>query len=119
MLVKLEKKVERSDLGFINDILANRTKEESGDYYVKRFSIDVRENLNDSFNNGVFEEGQKTQDGADPSESKLAVQVSPGTAYVSGYRTEKLGNTFKDILKLEHLLLLIVSHLLLTLVTMF
>ena len=96
---KLEKKVERSDLGFINDILANRTKEESGDYYVKRFSIDVRENLNDSFNNGVFEEGQTTQDGADPSESKLAVQVSPGTAYVSGYRTEKLGNTFKDILK--------------------
>ena len=56
---KLEKKVERSDLGFINDILANRTKEESGDYYVKRFSIDVRENLNDSFNNGVFEEDRR------------------------------------------------------------
>ena len=47
----IENKVERSDLGFINDVLATRTKEESGDYYVKRFSIDVRENLNDAFNN--------------------------------------------------------------------
>ena len=93
---KIEKKVERSDLGFINDILATRTKEESGDYYVKRFSIDVRENLNDAFNNGVFTSDATTQDGNTPAESKLAIQVSPGTAYVSGYRTEKLGNTFKD-----------------------
>ena len=93
---KIEKKVERSDLGFINDILATRTKEESGDYYVKRFSVDVRENLNNAFNNGVFTSEQTTQDGATPTEDKLAVQVSPGTAYVSGYRTEKLANTFKD-----------------------
>ena len=93
---KIEKKVERSDLGFINDILATRTKEESGDYYVKRFSVDVRENLNNAFNNGVFTSEQTTQEGATPTEDKLAVQVSPGTAYVSGYRTEKLANTFKD-----------------------
>ena len=39
---KIEKKVVRSDLGFINDILATRTKEESGDYYVKKFSVDAR-----------------------------------------------------------------------------
>ena len=94
---KIEKKVERSDLGFINDVLATRTKEESGDYYVKRFSVDVRENLNDAFNNGVYNSDQTTQDSATPTEDKLAVQVSPGTAYVSGYRTEKLANTFKDI----------------------
>jgi len=93
---KLESKVERSDLSYINDILALRTKEESGDYYVKRFSIDVRENLNDAFNNGVYEADATTQDGNEPSESKMAVQISPGTAYISGYRTEKLSNTFKD-----------------------
>ena len=32
---RVQKKVERSTLGFINDVLATRTKEESGDYYVK------------------------------------------------------------------------------------
>ena len=32
-------------LGFINDILATRTKEESGNYYVKKFKIDAKENL--------------------------------------------------------------------------
>ena len=95
----IENKVERSDLGFINDILATRTKEESGDYYVKRFSIDVRENLNDAFNNGVYTADQTTQDGNVPVEEHLAVQISPGTAYVSGYRTEKLANTFKDVVK--------------------
>ena len=96
---KIENKVERSDLGFINDVLATRTKEESGDYYVKRFSIDVRENLNDAFNNGVYTSDQTTQDGNIPVEEHLAVQISPGTAYVSGYRTEKLANTFKDVVK--------------------
>ena len=95
----IENKVERSDLGFINDVLATRTKEESGDYYVKRFSIDVRENLNDAFNNGVFTADQTTQDGNVPVEKHLAFQISPGTAYVSGYRTEKLANTFKDVVK--------------------
>ena len=95
----IENKVERSDLGFINDVLATRTKEESGDYYVKRFNIDVRENLNDAFNNGVYTAGQTTQDGNVPVEEHLAVQISPGTAYVSGYRTEKLANTFKDVPK--------------------
>jgi len=95
----IENKVERSDLGFINDVLATRTKEESGDYYVKRFSIDVRENLNDAFNNGVYTADQTTQDGNTPVEEHLAVQISPGTAYVSGYRTEKLANTFKDVVK--------------------
>ena len=95
----IENKVERSDLGFINDVLATRTKEESGDYYVKRFSIDVRENLNDAFNNGVYTSDQTTQDGNVPVEEHLAVQISPGTAYVSGYRTEKLANTFKDVVK--------------------
>ena len=95
----IENKVERSDLGFINDVLATRTKEESGDYYVKRFSIDVRENLNDAFNNGVYTADQTTQDGNTPVEEHLAFQISPGTAYVSGYRTEKLANTFKDVVK--------------------
>ena len=94
---KIEKKVVRSDLGFINEVLANRTKEESGDYYVKKFSVDVRENLDDGFNNGVFAEDSVTQDGNTPSEDKMAIQLSSGIAYISGFRTERQSTTYKDV----------------------
>ena len=96
---KLEKKVERSELGFINDILATRTKEESGDYYVKKFKLDVRENLNDGFNNGVYSTGTTTSGGVTASESNISVQLSSGQAYVQGYRTERLSTTYKDVEK--------------------
>jgi len=94
---KIEKKVERSDLGFINDILATRTKEESGNYYVKKFKIDARENLNDGFNNGIYEATDLTSSGATPSEDKISLQLSSGCAYVQGYRTERLSTTYKDV----------------------
>ena len=95
----LEKKVARSDLGFIKDVLATRTQEESGDYYVKKFEVDVRENLSDTFNNGVYTSDQTTAQGAEPSEANMAVQLSSGTAYISGYRTERLSTTYTDVEK--------------------
>ena len=94
---RVQKKVERSTLGFINDVLATRTKEESGDYYVKKFSVDARENLDDGFNNGVFGSDVSTSDGNTPSEENIAVQLSSGSAYISGYRTERLSTTYKDV----------------------
>tara|TARA_B100000965_G_scaffold381032_1_gene378111 strand:+ start:3541 stop:10200 length:6660 start_codon:yes stop_codon:yes gene_type:complete len=96
---KIEKKVERSDLGFINDVLATRTKEESGNYYVKKFKVDAKENLDDGFNGGVYQSTETTQDGNTPSEDKVAIQLSSGCAYVQGYRTERLSSTYKDIEK--------------------
>ena len=96
---KVEKKVERSDLGFINEILATRTKEESGDYYVKKFEVDARENLDDGFNNGIYQSNETTSDGNTPSESKLAIQLSAGCAYVQGFRTERIAATYKDVEK--------------------
>ena len=96
---KIEKKVERSDLGFINDILATRTKEESGNYYVKKFKIDAKENLNDGFNGGVYESTETTSGGVTPSESNVSLQLSAGSAYVQGYRTERISTTYKDVEK--------------------
>jgi len=52
----------------LTDVLALRTKEESGNYIVKPFLL--------SFDN-------------DSDTSKLDVHVSPGTAYVDGYRANK------------------------------
>ena len=96
---KIEKKVERSDLGFINDILATRTKEESGDYYVKKFGVTARENLDDGFNNGVYAAGATTSDGNTATEDNIAIQLSSGAAYVQGYRTERLSTSYKDVAK--------------------
>ena len=96
---EIEKKVERSDLGFINEVLANRTKEESGDYYVKKFEIDARENLDDGFNNGVYATGATTSDGNPASEANISIQLSSGAAYISGFRTERLSTTYKDVEK--------------------
>lgn len=56
-----------TDYNKINDLLALRTKEESGDYIAKSFVIS-------------FEE--------DTDASKLIMDVSPGTAYVNGYRAD-------------------------------
>ena len=96
---KIEKKVERSDLGFINDILATRTKEESGDYYVKKFGVTARENLDDGFNNGVYAANETTTDNNAATEDNIAIQLSSGAAYVQGYRTERLSTTYKDVAK--------------------
>ena len=79
----IRKKVVRSDLGFINEVLAKRTQEESGDYYVKKFDVDVRENLDDGFNNGVYKSGATTGDGNTASEDKVAVQLSSCLLYTS------------------------------------
>lgn len=96
---EVEKKVERSDLGFINDILATRTKEESGNYYVKKFKIDAKENLDDGFNGGVYASSDTTSGGVSPTEDKLSLQLSSGCAYVQGYRTERLSTSYKDVEK--------------------
>ena len=94
---EVEKKVERSDLGFINDILATRTKEESGNYYVKKFKIDAKENLDDGFNGCVYASSDTTSGGVSPTEDKLSLQLSSGCAYVQGYRTERLSTSYKDV----------------------
>ena len=67
----------------INDTLAKRTYDESGDYYVKPFEVFAKESLNDSIGNkGVYTEEQDTTQGNIPSDDLLAIQVSPGKAYI-------------------------------------
>ena len=79
---------------------ARRTYDESGDYYVKPFKVEVKNSLNDrKGNNGIFDENQTTYQGNVPSESLGAYVVSPGKAYVSGYETELLAPTILDFEK--------------------
>lgn len=91
-LITLEKgvvaekpKEENPVIPMLQQILARRTYDESGDYIVDTFDLDVREHLlqenllTKSDNNGVYKltEGGK--------EELLVAQLDPGVAYIRGY----------------------------------
>ena len=87
----LQNKVRTTEYAVLEDTLARRTFDESGDYTVSRFDIDVREHLISGTNRGIYTSGNGGL------ESKLAVGLSPGKAYVKGYEIEKIATTFLDV----------------------
>ena len=96
----LTKFVDKTDYNLIKDELARRTYDESGDYYVKPFDIQVKESLNNRIgNNGVYYSNQKTKQGNIPSKDLACISISPGKAYVRGYEIETISNTIVDIEK--------------------
>ena len=89
-----------SDYNILGDELARRTFSESGNYTVKPFSISVKESLNNQIgNNGVFGDGQSTDQGSVADESLGLYQVSSGKAFVKGYEIEKIGSSYLDFQK--------------------
>ena len=56
-------KVETTQYNILEDTLARRTFDESGDYAVEGFDIDVRESLNIGTNRGVYTSGTITNAG--------------------------------------------------------
>ena len=84
----------------IKKYFAKRTFDESGNYAVKPFTVNLQNSLNDEVRTaGLFTEGQKTDDGNDPSEDLLAVKLSPGKAYVRGFDVYLPGTTVLDVEK--------------------
>ena len=84
----------------IRDYLARRTFEESGDFYVKPFSLFVRDSLNDRvLSDGVYFEGQNTINGNTPSEDMMVYEIGPGKAYVNGYDVETVSSRLLDVSK--------------------
>ena len=92
--------VKDTQYNLINDTLAQRTFDESGNYYVKPFEVFAKESLNDQIGNkGIYTSEQKTSQGNTPSDDLLTIQVSPGTAYIKGYRVERISTSFIDVEK--------------------
>ena len=84
----------------IRDELARRTSETNGDYYVKPFTLFVRDSLNDrTLSNGVYFENQKTVEGNTPSEDVMVYQIGPGKAYVNGYDVETISPRLLEVPK--------------------
>jgi len=81
------KKIKQNDkFSFINEILARRTFDESGNYYVSPFEVESFESLNDRLGNqGLYLSNEKTPDGSTPSDDLAVLKVSPGKAYVKGF----------------------------------
>jgi len=100
LVVKNARATEYSVLG---TELARRTYDESGDYTVTPFEFDMRESIDNDYkgttNLGVFKSDGHTDDNNIPSEALLALQVSPGKAYIRGYEIEKIATTFLDVKK--------------------
>ena len=83
----------------LEDTLARRTYDESGDYEVVPYTFSKDECLNDGTNNGIFEVRTETDFGNTPSSDLFEVNVSPGKSYVRGYELETLTTTYVDIEK--------------------
>ena len=83
----------------IEDILARRTYDESGDYEVRAYDFTKDECLNNGINNGIFETNTTTDDGATPSKDLFDIVVSPGKSYVRGYEIENVETSYVDIEK--------------------
>ena len=89
-----------NDYNEIENEIARRTFDESGNYYVKPFSLTVKNTLNnEQGNNGLFTPGQKTYNDNVPKEDLGTYKFSPGKAYVEGYEVETISPTYLDFPK--------------------
>ena len=84
----------------IRDYFAKRTFDESGDYTVNKFLVNVTECLNDrQGNNGEYYSDQITFDGNEPSEDLACLKISAGKAYTHGFDVTTDGLTTLDFIK--------------------
>jgi len=96
----LQKFVSNSQYNLIRDELARRTYDESGDYYVRPFTINIKESLNDKIgNNGIYNENDQTRQGNLPSDDLGCFTISPGKAFIRGYEVETIDTTIVDFKK--------------------
>ncbi len=83
--------VRNTEYAVLEDTLARRTFDESGDYVLHNPDFDVREHLASGNNRGI----NTAANGGDA--TKLSLGVSPFKAYVKGYEAERIGTTFVDV----------------------
>ena len=95
---EVKKLQDKTQYSIIKDYFAKRTFEESGDYAVDNFKVEVTNSLNDRISsNGIYLDSQKTDSGNTPSDSLMCVKVSPGKAYVRGFDVETVSTTILDV----------------------
>ena len=97
---EIKKIVKKSDYSLIRDYFAERTFDESGNYSVEPFDVQVFNSLNDGISNeGIFRSNEVTDQQNTPSDDLMCVKVSAGKAYVKGYDINLGGTTIIDVEK--------------------
>ena len=88
----IEYKLERTAYNELEKTLARRTFDESGNYTVRHFPVQVREHLKDGDNQGIYPS-------PDGDATKLAIGLEPGKAYVKGFEIETFSTRYVDVKK--------------------
>ena len=84
----------------IKKYFAKRTFDESGNYAVEPFRVNLQNSLNDEISSrGLYTSKVLTDQGNTPSEDLMCVKLSPGKAYVRGFDVYLPGTTVVDIEK--------------------
>ena len=97
---KVKKTITKTEHNRIRDYLAERTFDESGNYTLSQFDLNLEESLNDRLSSeGTFFSNEQTDQGNVPSENLAALKISPGKAYVQGYDIEKISTSIIDVEK--------------------
>ena len=98
----VQRKVSPTNYSLIEQTLARRTFDESGDYVVDNFDIDVREYAQRNRNGGLYKEDEfGLYNGLTESEAsrKMLASVSAGKAYIKGYEIVNKETKYLEINK--------------------
>ena len=93
----LQSIVRETEYDVLADTLARRTHDESGDYTVRPFQLQIKEAVDLNERDGVYAVGATTDDNNTAANNFVTAEVSMGKAYVKGYEIEKIAPTYKDI----------------------
>ena len=84
----VQRKISSTDFSVLEQTLARRTFDESGDYVVDTFDIDMREWAQKDGNRGIYgvdEFGLYNGKTASEAARKMVASIGPGKAYIKGY----------------------------------
>ena len=99
---QVQRKVTAADYSIIEQTLARRTFDESGDYVVDDFAIDIREFAQKDNNRGIYsadEFGLYNGYTAGEASRKMVASVGPGKAYIKGYEIVNKETKYLEINK--------------------
>ena len=96
----VQTQVTQTDYNLLEQTLARRTYDESGDYVVDNFSLDVREYYQKNGNLGIYgKDAEGLVNGLSESDAgkKLVASVGPGKAYIKGYEIVNKETKYIDV----------------------
>jgi hypothetical protein len=106
---EIQQIIKPSDYELIEEILARRTYDESGDYVVNDFSLDLREYYQKNNNKGIYPLNKETElvnkKPIEEAESLMVAGVGPGKAYIKGYEIINKDAKYLDLNKSRDTLL--------------